>query len=137
MRTRQLFSTKPEDQETVEDHTSNRLSYFLKLLVHAFIDHIVKQTNLQFTHHGRKNGLNKQELLGFNGVKILTWCHPIHDKPGLWSADEDISVPWVKDSVTRNGYLAILRDLHPADNMSVDSSDTDYKVRKYFIVSES
>ena len=38
----------------------------------------------------------------------------------------------MKDFVTKNRYLTVLRDIHLPDNMSLDSSDTYYNVREYF-----
>ena len=65
---------------------------------------------------------------------ILTGYRPIHDKRGLWFADEDISVLWVKDFMTekKHRFLANLRDIQSADNMTPDSSDPYYKVREHF-----
>ena len=63
---------------------------------------------------------------------ILTVYRPNHDKRGLWSADEGISVPWLKDFMTKNKFIAILRGIPSAVNKSLKSSDPDYKVRECF-----
>ena len=56
----------------------------------------------------------------------------IHETRGLWSADEDISVPWVIHFMMKIRCLVVLWDVHLADNMSMDSSDPHYKERDYF-----
>ena len=83
------------------------LSYFMKLFTPELIDYIVAQTNLYSRQHGRNIDLSKQELLGFIGVMILTGYRPIHDKRGLWSAEEDISV-----SVKRNNKCLLPDDCY-------------------------
>ena len=104
----------------------------MKLFSLSLIDHIVKQTYLYSRHQGINVDLNKKELLGFISVMILSGYRPIHEELVNWSPDKDISVPWMKDLMTKNIFLAILKDIHLADNMIPDSSDPYYKVKKYF-----
>ena len=105
----------------------------MKLFVVAIIYNIGKQTNICSYHYGKNIVLHKQDLLGFICVMILTGYRPFYDKQGLWSADEDISVPLVKDFLTKIRFFAILRDFHLPDSMFLDSSDPDYKVTDFFM----
>ena len=79
----------------------------MKLCTLAFFDHIVKQTFHYSGHHGRNFVLNMQEFLGYIGVLIPTVYRPIHDERGLWSADEDVSVAWLRDFMTKKNLLEI------------------------------
>ena len=66
-----------------------------------------KKNNLYSRSHGRNVDLNKQEFLGFIGEMIQSEDYSIYGKRQFWSADEDISVPWLKDFVTKIDFLQI------------------------------
>ena len=126
-----LISTPVEREEDKNDITSP-LDYFRKFFSVDLVDHIVQQTNLYSKQHGRNVEVSKEEMLGIIGVMILSGYHPVFDKKLLWSSDDDVSVEWVKELMSRNRFIAIIRDIHLADNCNLDSSDLYYKIRSYF-----
>ena len=126
-----LISTPVVREEDKNDITSP-LDYFRKFFSVDLVDHIVQQTNLYSKQHGRNVEVSKEEMLGIIGVMILSGYHPVFDKKLLWSSDDDVSVEWVKELMSRNRFIAIIRDIHLADNCNLDSSDLYYKIRPYF-----
>ena len=52
----------------------------------------------------------------------------------LWSLEED-AMQWAKDLMPKNRFLAILRELHLADNQKIDAEDPYYKIRPYINMS--
>ena len=72
-------------------------------------------------------------MLGVIGAMILSSYHPVFDKKKIfWCSDDDMSVQWVMELVSRNRFIAIIGDIHPADNCDLDSYDIYYKIRPYF-----
>ena len=75
--------------------------------------------------------MTPEELLGIVGLFIYSGYRPVHDKTMLWSLEEDASLQWAKDLMPKNCFLAILRDLHLADNQKINAEDPYYKIRPY------
>ena len=122
----------PEECDPKESHSESPVECFKKVFTMELVDHIVEQTNLYSRQHGRNVEASREELLGIIGIMILSCYRHVHDKGMLWSSDEDVSVQWVKDLMPRNRFIAILRDIHLADNCTLDKSDPYYEVRLYF-----
>ena len=122
----------PEECDPKESHSESPVECFKKVFTMELVDHIVEQTNLYSRQHGRNVEASREELLGIIGIMILSGYRHVHDKGMLWSSDEDVSVQWVKDLMPRNRFIAILRDIHLADNCTLDTSDPYYEVRLYF-----
>ena len=121
-----------EECDLKEIHSESPVECFKKVFTMELVDHIVEQTNLYSRQHGRNVEASREELLGIIGIMILSGYRHVHDKRMLWSSDEDVSIQWVKDLMPRNRFIAILRDIHLADNCTLDKSDPYYKVRPYF-----
>ena len=120
------------EKEMPEIPTESPLAFFEKFFNRDLVEHIVRETNLYSNQHGRSVNLTVEELLGILGLMVYSGYRPVHDKRNLWANEEDVSSQWAKDLMPKNRFLAILRDLHLADNYKIDKSDPYYKVRPYF-----
>jgi len=76
--------------------------------------------------------LQKSELLKFIGIMILTGYHTLPQMDHYWSKDEDKDVTLVRNTMSRNRFRYIKKNLHLADNRNLDSSDTFSKLRPFF-----
>ena len=108
------------------------LTYFEKIFPRSLVEYIVEQTNIYSQQHGRDVNVSCEEVLGIIGLMIYSGYKPVHDKQLMWTADEDVSLQWAKDLMPKNRFRAIMRDLHLADNSSLNPNDPYYKVRPFF-----
>ena len=106
--------------------------YFEKVFPRSLVEHIVEQTIIYSKQHSRDVNVSCQELLGIICIMMYSGYKPTRNRELLWSAEEDVSLQWAKDLMSKNRFRAILRDLHLADNSSLNSDDPYYKVRPYY-----
>lgn len=67
----------------------------------------------------------------FIGILLLTGYHSLPQEEMYWSLDTDISVPIVRESMSRLQYRNMKQKLHLRDNSQIDTTDKLYKVRPY------
>ena len=124
------FPASPDDATTPSEVSP--LACFEKVFPMSLVEHIVEQTNIYSQLHGRDVKVSSEEILGIIGLMIYSGFKPVHDKQLMWCGDDDVSLKWAKDLMPKNRFKAILRDLHLADNSSLNSDDPYYKVRPFF-----
>lgn len=94
-------------------------------------DLILSNTQLyagQNNRHGFM--LDREDLRRFLGILILSGYHRLPRERQYWSYDEDLGVPIVARSMSRNRFLDIKRNLHLVDNsLASTSNDKMFKVR--------
>ena len=73
--------------------------------------------------------VNKEELKVFIGVLLFSGYHRLPRERMYWSLDEDVSVPIINNSISRNRFHEIKKHLHFADNSKIDKEDKMYKLR--------
>ncbi|XP_031358564.1 piggyBac transposable element-derived protein 3-like [Photinus pyralis] len=108
----------------------NPVQTFERMFDDKVIKLIVEQSNiyaLQKNRHGFS--VSGDEIKTFLGVLLLSGYHRLPREPMYWSDDEDVSVPFVASSISRNRFQEIKRFLHIADNSKLDKTDKMYKLR--------
>ncbi|GFW55911.1 DDE Tnp 1 7 domain containing protein [Trichonephila clavipes] len=73
-----------------------------------------------------------KELKTFIVLKIFSGYYTLSSEHDYWSDEDDLMVPTVKNSMTRNRYLEIKSMIHFADNNEAKSQTNDraFKIRK-------
>lgn len=97
------------------------------------IDYLVEQTNM----HAQQNNCqsfstNPNEMRAFIGFLLLTGYHHLPQESMYWSLDPDVSVPFVRETFSRQTYRNMKQNLHLANNAENDRSDKLFKVRPFF-----
>ncbi|XP_015372119.1 PREDICTED: piggyBac transposable element-derived protein 3-like [Diuraphis noxia] len=67
--------------------------------------------------------LQDSELLKFIGIMILTDYHTLPQMDFYWSKYEDKDITLVRNTMSRNRFCYIKKNLHLADNNNLDPSD--------------
>ncbi|CAK1596423.1 unnamed protein product [Parnassius mnemosyne] len=92
---------------------------------------IIRNTLLyagQKNRHGFE--IDQDDMRRFLGVLILSGYHKLPRERQYWSYDEDLGIPLVTNSISRNRFLDIKRNLHLVDNsLASASQDKMFKVR--------
>lgn len=93
---------------------------------------LIEQTNLYAQQKNRPEFKATQAYMRrFIGILLLTGYHSLPQEEMYWSLDKDISVPIVREAMSRSQYRNIKQNLHLADNTVPDKNDKLYKVRPY------
>lgn len=72
------------------------------------------------------------EMAQFTGIHLFSGYHILPRKRLYWSADEDIKVPIVSNTMSRNKFESIKQYLHMADNGNLRQGDKAGKVRPLY-----
>ena len=123
----------------VEEHFSNcstSADIFFQYFDMSIIDQILFQSNLYIN---QKNlsvpPITRNELYAFLGVNMVMSYHKLPSWTDYWKSDDDLSVPFVSVTMTRNRFGQILANLHVNDNASVPENNKDklYKLRPLIV----
>ncbi|KAJ8934302.1 hypothetical protein NQ318_000868 [Aromia moschata] len=118
-------------QKMIDDVKNDRpVQTFEILLDDEVIKLIVEQSNLyalQKNNHGFV--VRHEEIKIFLGILLLSGYHKLPREPMYWGVDDDVCVPFVASSMSRNIFQEIKRYIHFADNTKLDKSDKMYKMR--------
>nr|XP_022913022.1 piggyBac transposable element-derived protein 3-like [Onthophagus taurus] len=112
---------------------NNPTDYFLTLMSNC-VKEITFQSNLNVTQRNKTLNLKEEELLCFIGKNFLMGYHSLPSYELFWSNAEDLGVPLVVRTMTRNKFQEILSYLHVNDNSIIPKNNTDklYKIRLNF-----
>ncbi|GFY45202.1 piggyBac transposable element-derived protein 2 [Trichonephila inaurata madagascariensis] len=106
---------------------------FEEFLSPTYLEHILTETEKYAKQWKNKPdfSLTTEELKTFIGFLIFSGYHTLSSEHDYWP-DEDLMVPIVKTSMTRNRYLEIKSMIHFADNNEAKSQANDraFKTRK-------
>lgn len=104
--------------------------FFLTFFDDALQDHIVTQTNL---YAGQKNtslSLTREELLTFFGGLLLSGYSKLPHRRLYWDSDDDVP-KLLSQSMRRNRFDDILKNIHLADNTTLSPEDRLAKIRPF------
>lgn len=110
----------------------NVVQIFETLFDDEVVQLIVDQTNLYATAaNNHIFRITSHEVKIFVGVLLFTGYHKLPRERLYWSLDEDVGVPFISNSMSRNRFEEIKKYLHLADNAGLDKDDKLYKVRSF------
>ena len=120
------------------DDCSTPTDFFLRLWNRKLLDQIVEQTNLYSQQKIDKlasakifKTLTVTELLGFLGINIIMSYHTVPDMKMYWESSDDVQVPAICKSMSRNRFCQIRRFIHLNDNHAIPEGCKDklFKIR--------
>lgn len=95
-------------------------------------DLIMTQTNLYAMHKNRHEfQVKKYQLKRFIGFLIFSGYHHLPRERMYWENADDCKTDIVTESLSRQEYMDIKRNIHLADNTTVHTCDKYYKIRPY------
>ncbi len=91
---------------------------------------LVEQTNSYGQQKNRSDfRASDAYIRRFIGILLFTGYHSLPQEEMYWSLDKDVSVPIVRESMSRSQYRNMKQNLHLGDNSQTDNMDKMYKVR--------
>lgn len=107
---------------------------FLQYFDMSIIDQILFQSNLYINQKNRSiPPITRNELYAFLGINMVMSYHKLPSWTDYWKGDDDLSVPFVSSTMTRNRFAQILANLHINDNASVPENNQLYKLRPLIV----
>lgn len=98
-----------------------------------FVNNLVTESNRYAAQNNvHTNPITYVEMMRFVGIILLSGYHELPAQNHYWSTDEDLGVPIVSASMTRNRFTTIKRYLHLANNETAERQDRAAKVRPFF-----
>ena len=90
---------------------------------------ICDQSNLYAAQNGREFATTPEKIRAFLGINYIMSISKLPNLKCYWSVDSYLSNDGVRNTMTRNLFVNILRNLHFNDNETADKSDKAYKMR--------
>lgn len=110
--------------------TDDPVHTFERLWDAKLISLIIEQSNLYAAQKNCTNFLvDERDIKIFLGILLLSGYHKLPRETMYWSVDEDICVPFVASSMSRNRFQQIKKYIHFADNSNLQKSDKMSKLR--------
>lgn len=95
-------------------------------------EYFVEQSNIYAHQNNRLSfSTNMYEMRAFIGFLLLTGYHHLPQEWMYWSLDPDISIPFVRETFSRQTYRNIKQNLHLANNLDNNNTDKLYKIRPF------
>ncbi|KAJ8957049.1 hypothetical protein NQ314_006609 [Rhamnusium bicolor] len=107
-------------------------------LFFMYFDDEMHTNIIQYTQkYARDNNIHhftidKDDLLKFLGIMILSGYHTLPQADLYWSTEEGKGLKIVRDCMTRNRFRNIKRNIHLSDNSKLDINDKFTKLRPIF-----
>ncbi|KAI4462446.1 transposase is4 [Holotrichia oblita] len=108
----------------------NPFQIFEKLFDDEIITYITKETQRYAAQQNNHSfTVTNNEIKIFIGFLLFTGYHRLLREKLYWCTDEDLNIPLVRGSMSRNKYYEIKKYFHLANNETVDKNDKVYKIR--------
>ncbi|XP_039297544.1 piggyBac transposable element-derived protein 3-like [Nilaparvata lugens] len=108
----------------------NCMHFFEKFIDDEIIDLLVLESNKYALHCNRADPrISREEMRVFLGILLLSSYVRVSDKRMYWEDQSDTHNIIVANSMRRNRFLEISRNLHCADNTNYDRNDKMFKLR--------
>jgi hypothetical protein len=110
---------------------STPLHVFERIIDDEVIQHFVDQTKVYAAgvHNDHNFDVSPDDIRTFLAILLFSGYHELPSERHYWSIADDLGIPLVKESMTRDRYLKIKRYFHLADNSHLPSNDRAFKVR--------
>lgn len=99
--------------------------------IDGFIDQLVYQTNLYSVQRGYPLNIKRFEILNFIGIHFLMGYNKLPSWKHYWATSDDLNVPRVSNTMSRNRFDNILSNLHVQNNLLIPKNNKDklFKLR--------
>lgn len=100
-------------------------------LVRDALEGIVYQSNLYGTQNNKNICMTTEELYVFLGINMIMGYHVLPAWKDYWSGSQDLGIPLISKSMSRNRFDTILCNLHVNDNSKIplDNQDKVFKLK--------
>ena len=105
--------------------------FFLVTCLEELLELTVEQSNLYAHQNGRNFTVLKEELKAFLRINFVIAINKLPTIAEYWRVDNLIGNDGVQNTMIRNRFCEILRNLHFADNRKDDNTDKDFKMRPF------
>ena len=113
---------------------NNEGDYFLKFIDSEIRENLLVQTNLYITQRQRRvTPVTEKELFSFLGINLMMGYHTLPSITSYWSTSQDLTVPIISNTMSRNRFSQILANLHNNDTTAIPANNRDklYKLRPF------
>ncbi|XP_065672246.1 piggyBac transposable element-derived protein 3-like [Hydra vulgaris] len=124
--------SQPEGPVKVHFADQKPVDSFLKYFDNEIMDSILFQSNLYINQTQKgDSALSKAELFAFMGFNMVMGYHELPSWKHYWNGEQDSSVPFISNALSRDRFLQILSNIHVNDNNADPDTNTDklYKMR--------
>ena len=90
---------------------------------------IVVQSNLYAQQNGREFQTNAKEMMTFLGINYIMSINQLPIVQSYWECGQFIGKKAIRNTMTRQRFKDILRNLHFSDNAKSDKNDKVFKIR--------
>lgn len=123
---------RPNAAEFLKDQCPDPMDVFLLMYPPTLREHTVEMSNLYSSQtKGKHLNLSIEELLTFYGILLTSGYSSLPRRHMYWSADSDLHIESIADSMRRNCFDEIMGSLHVVDNTKI-TNDPFFKVRPLF-----
>lgn len=107
---------------------------FEKIFDEEIVKFIVQESN-RYASQNNNHGftVTENEIKVFIAILLISGYHHLPRERLYWSNDEDLRVPIVSNSMSRNRYHEIKKYLHLANNDEMDITDKMWKLRPFMM----
>ena len=92
------------------------------------INLIVVQSNLYARQNGREFQTNAKEMMTFLGINCIMSINQVPTVQSYWECGQFIGNEGIRNTMTRQRFKDILRNLHFSDNVMRDKNDKGFKI---------
>lgn len=108
----------------------NPVEVFEKLFDEEIVNLLTEETRRYATQKNNHSfSITSNDIKIFIGFLLFTGYHRLPREKLYWCVDEDLNVPIVSNSMSRNKYYEIKRYFHLANNETIDKNDKMFKLR--------
>lgn len=95
---------------------------------------LVEQTVLYATRDRNEKDflVDRNEICRLLGILLLSGYHSLPNETDYWSNQPDLGVSVVSQSLSKNRYMAMKRNLHLADNQNLQAGNKAAKVQPFY-----
>lgn len=124
------FTQEKMDNIRTKFENSTPIQIFETIVSDEVIQLLVQQSNLYASQNNRHDfSVTTKDIQIFLGVLFFSGYHKLPRERLYWSLDEDFDTKLVYNAISRNRYSEIKKNLHLADNMSLNKDDKMAKLR--------
>lgn len=111
-------------------HSLSPFEIFLRFFDERVLQLIVSETNRYAQQKNELFRVNQNDIYGFIGILSLSGYHTVPQYNMYWSLDDDIHIPFVRETMSRQKFRSIKKFIHFANNNNLDHTDKFTKIRR-------
>lgn len=110
-------------------HSLTPFEIFLRFFDERVIQLIVSETNRYAQQKNESFRVDQNDIYAFIGILSLSGYHTLPQYNMYWCLDDDIHIPFVRETMSRNKFRSIKQFIHFGNNNNLDHTDKFTKLR--------